>query len=201
VRLAAKPAGGQQASGSQGLQITLYTDMAMVSKPEDLCNPPLTVEVTAGSHGAARWNTVDGKRPNVKTVGEVIQQNYYIYRPVTFSRMTPLHDKRAAAAPATATTYFTLGGQVGQDRYSMSSMPQLDQANGHYVAILVPPMSTTYLPARDILLVAYAFPVDAQGIVTLREAGDPNEPGTGPMDPGLKISLADLKQVLASCKA
>lgn len=192
--------GGGQATGSQALHITLDADRAVIAQPEDLCNPPVTAEVIASAHGVARWNTADGKRPAIATVQEAMQKNYYIYRTVAFSQMTALHDTHKAAA-GSPSVYITLGGQVGQDSYSIDDMPQLEQANGHYIIMLAPPTSTTNLPAGDVLLVSYAFPVDAQGVVTLRQAGNPNEPGVGPVDPGLTITLASLKQVLASCKA
>jgi hypothetical protein len=39
----------------------------------------LTAEVVVASHGTARWNTSDGKRPaTVKTSADVTQQGYFI---------------------------------------------------------------------------------------------------------------------------
>jgi len=35
----------------------------------------------------------------------------------------------------------------------------------------------------------------------LWQAGDPNEPGAGPVQPEISIILTDLRQVLATCKA
>jgi hypothetical protein len=104
-------------------------------------------------------------------------------------------------SPVATTMSITLGGQAGQDTYSVDGMPRLEAPAGHYIVVLVPPSSTKGLPVGDILLVSYAFPVDARGMVVLRQAGKPQEPGTGAVDSEVTIALADLTQTLASCKA
>lgn len=178
------------------LHVRLIIDRAVFTKPGDLCNPILTAEVIVGSHGAARWNTPNGQRPPVTTSAEIVDQNYFIYRPVTFGRFIPLHDRRAAPT----VEYITVGGWVGQDSYEADELPQLPEVGGHYVVVFAPPVSATALARGDVMLASYAFPVTAAGTVILQQAGDPNEPGIGTPQPAITIPLADLTQLLASCK-
>jgi hypothetical protein len=67
------------------------------------------------------------------------------------------------------------------------------------VVVFAPPTITEGLPTGSVLLASYAFPVDAHSMVILHQAGSPNEPGTGAVQPELSVALADLKSTLASC--
>jgi hypothetical protein len=185
-----------QQSATPPLRVRLSLDRAVFTKSEELCNPILTADVMVGSHGAARWNTLNGQRPPVTTSAEVLRQNYFIYAPVTFSRFIPLHDRRAAPTAE----YITVGGQVGQDSYEADELPQLPEVGGHYIVVFAPPLSATPLARGDAMLASYAFPVTAAGVVILQQAGDPNEPGSGTPQPAITIPLADLTQLLVSCK-
>jgi hypothetical protein len=49
----------------------------------------------------------------------------------------------------------------------------------------------------DSLFVSYAFQVDASGNVNIQQAGGPNEPGVGPVQPEISVKLSDLKTMLA----
>jgi hypothetical protein len=52
---------------------------------------------------------------------------------------------------------------------------------------------------EDRLIVYEAFPIDQQDIVTLQVAGNPNEPGVGPVQQQVTIPLAQLRLDLAHC--
>ena len=179
------------------LNLWFEIDRFQFTKPEDLCNPPLVAEVVVGAHGAARWNTVDGKRPPITTGGKVVRQGYFIYALVTFSSFTPL--RAHGLLPGSA--FMTLGGQVGQDSYRYGDYPQVSGDGGHYILVITTPAPRKGMTPADTLLVSYAYPVDASGKVILQRAGDPNEPGPGVPQPEISVALTDLKTLLARCAA
>jgi hypothetical protein len=190
------PASAQQ-TPLPAMHIWLEIDRWQYTKAEQLCGAPLVAEVVAGAHGHARWNTEDGKRPPLATAGEIIRQGYIIYMPVTFASYTPLriHGLLPGAS------FMTIGGQVGQDTYRYGDYPQLSGAGSHYIVVITTPAPREGLMPTDILLVSYAFPIDANGKVTLQLAGDPHEPGVGPVQPEITVALTDLKTTLAQCAA
>jgi hypothetical protein len=186
----------QQGAVSPPFTIRLHADRIVLSKPEDLCNSSLLVDGIVGGHGPSRWNTNDGKRPNLATSSEVVRQGYYIYTPVTFPQFTGLQDKDKSVA----SLYYTLGGAVGQDSYFIDEEPQLE-VGGHYLIDFTPPGPHNGPPTGNVLLTSYAYPITPEGKIILQRAGNPNEPGTGPVQPEISITLTDLRQLLASCKA
>jgi hypothetical protein len=168
---------GQQ-NTSPGLHIELHADRFEFTSSEQFCQTLFTAEALVGSHGAARWNTADGKLPaGVTTYAAVIHQNLRIYTPITFTRLAPLLDHRHV----TTKEFLTVGG--------------------HYLVVLWPSTPQTGGNTEERLVVGNTYPIDAQGIVTLQQAGDPNEPGSGQRDPAITVPLASLKQQLANCKA
>jgi hypothetical protein len=167
------PASAQQ-TPLPAVHIDLEIDRCMYTIPKQLCDAPLVAEVVVGVHGEARWNTEDGKRSPIATGGEIVRQGYFIYAPVTFTSFTPLHAHELAHGVA----YMTIGGQVGLDGYRYGDYPQLPVAGGHYILVI-----TTPAPRK----------------VIIQRAGDPNEPGTGPVQPEIAVALADLKATLARC--
>jgi hypothetical protein len=188
-----------QAAVQQTPLPAVHTDLEigrwMYTVPKQLCDAPLVAEVVVGAHGEARWNTEDGKRPPMATGGEIVRQGYFIYAPVAFASFTPLHAHGLAPGAA----YMTLGGQAGLDSYRYGDYPQLPGAGGHYILVITTPAPRQGMRPLDTLLVSCAFPVDASGKVTIQRAGDPNEPGFGPMQPEIAVALADLKTTLAQC--
>ncbi len=190
------PASAQQ-TPLPAVHIAGVVDRFQFTKPEELCNPPLVAEVVVAAHGEARWNTEDGKRPPIATAGEIIRQGYFIYTPVTFSSFTPL--RAHSLLPGEA--YMTIGGQVGQDTYRMDGDPQLSGVGGHYILIITTLTPRKGMTPANTLLVSYAYPITASGKVILQHAGDPNEPGTGSLQPEISVALADLKAMLAHCAA
>jgi hypothetical protein len=186
---------GQQNAPS-GLNIRLSADKFEFTSAQQFCQTLATAEVVVGSHGTARWNTVDGKlSAQARTPVAVLTGNYRIYTPITFARFVPLVDYRYVATKG----FLTVGGQVGQDSYSIDASPTLAGVGGHYVVVLFPSTPHTGGNTEVALVVGYAYPVDAQGIVTLQPAGNPKEPGIGPPQPAITIALASLRQQLAAC--
>jgi hypothetical protein len=183
------------------VHIWMIVDRFMYTKSEQLCNAPLVAEVVVGAHGDARWNTIDGARPALATEGEIMRKGYLIYTPTSFSSFTPLRQHSLASNPTA--TFVTIGGQVGQDTYQIDGLPQPPSIGGHYVVVITPPalaLAKGQTPA-DVLLISYVYPVGATGKVIIQQAGDPNEPGVGPVQPEIAVALADLKATLAQCAA
>ncbi len=201
---ACEAVGGQPGSGATGqqgaptgLNVVLHADKFEFTSAGQFCQTLFTAEVVVGAHGTARWNTPDGKLPaGITTSQAVIKNNLRIYTPVTFSRLAPFVDHRHVSTKE----FVTIGGQVGNDRYQVDEDPDLAGAGRHFLVVLAPSTPQTGGNTEEALVVGWAYPVDAQGVVTLQQAGDPNEPGSGPLQPAITIPLAALKQQLASCK-
>lgn len=187
-----------QPNVSGGLHIRLDADMFQYTSADQFCQTLVTAEVVVGSHGTARWNTANGTLPaGIKTSTAVIKGNLRIYTPITFTRFVPLVDHRHVATKE----FLTLGGQVGQDSYYIDEVPTLPDTGGHYVVVLYPSTPQTGGNTEVSLVVGHAYSVNAQGMVVLQPAGNPNEPGTGPVQQAITIALTSLKQQLAACKA
>lgn len=167
-------------------------------KPEDMCGEMLVADVVVGTPLATRWNTPDGTVSlDAARQGpeEVVWQGYLIYKVVQFTKMTLLVDHR----PAPTKQFVTLGGQVGQDRYMIGGEPQLTPGQ-HYVVVFDPPSTIPHPFVGGTMLLAYAYPVDAQGMVHFLDAPGPGDKGTGPYTPPIVLTLDSLKQILAACK-
>ncbi|HEX9068718.1 MAG TPA: hypothetical protein VF807_08105 [Ktedonobacterales bacterium] len=170
-----------------------------MTKPEEMCQRALVADVVVGPPKATRWNTPDGTLPaSVANKGapEVVSEGYFIYKLVTFSRLTVLRDQRRLLTQQ----YMTIGGQVGQGTYVISEEPQLIPGT-RYLVMFDHPGYAPGMPAGETMILSFAYPIDAQERVVLQQAGDPNEPGGGVPQPEIKYSLAYLKQVLVSCTA
>lgn len=186
-----------QPKATTGLHIRLSADKFQFTSADQFCQALLTAEIVVGSHGTARWNTANGVLPaTIKTATAAVQGNYRIYTPVTFARLVPLVDHRRVVTKE----FLTLGGQVGQDSYFIDDVSTLPGTSGHYLVVLYPSMPQTGGNTEVSLVVGNAYPVDAQGMVVLQVAGNPNEPGVGPTQPAIAIALTSLEQQLAACK-
>lgn len=196
VGQAGSGATGQQGT-STGLNVRLSADKFQFTSAGEFCQTLVTAEVVVGSHGVGRWNTPDGKLPaGITTSRAVMTNSLRIYTLVTFSRLVPLVDHRHV----TAKEFFTVGGKVGSDSYRIDEEPDLAGTGGHFIVVLSPSTPQTGGDSEEALIVGWAYPVDAHGVVILQQAGNPNEPGTGQLAPTITIPLASLKQQLASCK-
>src|SRR5579885_800564 len=203
----ASPAANQRSSTADQSYppITLHdeADRYEFNTPERMCSALLVAEVTHITHGKSRWNTPDGLRPHISAVAPhasiaqtIVEQGYRIYTPVQFGMMKIFKDHRQQETEA----FMTLGGQVQQDQYWLDPFPQLRDGD-HYVIVFSPTIQPGQGKVETWLLVYNAFPVDAQGIVTLQQAGSPNEPGPGKPQPAVTISLSNLQQQLAGCRS
>ena len=192
----APDSGGQPVTGP-GVHVLLTADKFEFTSADQFCQSLVTAEVVVGGHGTPRWNTPDGTLPaTIRTPDDVLAHNYRIYTPARFTRFVPLIDHRQVPTQE----YLTVGGQVGKDSYRIDLSPTLPGTGGHYVVVLAPstPPSGAHLDVA--LVVGWAYPVDAHGIVVLQQAGNPHEPGGGMPPPAITIALTDLAQRLVQCK-
>ena len=167
-----------------------------VSTPQAMCQGmPLVAEVIVGGTGPSHWNTPDGVRPATDYARAIERAGYGIYTDVQFSRLNVMLDHRHKPTQQ----FLMLGGQVGQDSYSMTGYPKLTVSGRYVVVFAADLIPTTNGYTEDRLVVYDAFPIDRQNIVTLQQAGNPNEPGIGPVQQKVTIPLAQLQQDLAHC--
>jgi hypothetical protein len=183
-------------SAPTGLNVHLEADRFEYTAAGQFCQTLFTAEAVVGAHGVARWNTPDGKLPaGITTSQAVIKNNLRIYMPVTFSRLVPFIDHRHVPTQE----FLTVGGRVGNDSYRIDGDPDLAGAGGHFIVVFAPSTPQTGGNTEAALVAGWAYPVDTQGVVTLRQAGNPNEPGIGQPLPAITIPLDALRQQLASC--
>lgn len=164
--------------------------------PKDMCQgTPLVAEVIVGGTGPGRWTTPDGARPATSDYRAIEKAGWHIVTPVRFSRFNILLDHRTSQTQE----FLMLGGQVGQDSEEAIPFPQL-AIGARYVVVFSPDNDLATGKYTEVrLLVFNAFPIDQQNIVTLQVAGDPNEPGVGPVQQQIMIPLSQLQQDLAHC--
>ncbi len=189
---------GQSAQARPPIHIFAEVDTIQPVSPEQLCVPfhnvpYLVAEVTVQSHGAGFWNTPDGLTP---LASEIERQGYAIYTPVTFSQLQALRDARTA----TTKRFLTVGGHTARDTYYFDGMAQLSTPNGHYIIVAQEVIPAMRIGGPETMLVDIEYPITAQGMVIFREAGNPNEPGTGTLATEIAYPLATVKQALAACK-
>lgn len=120
-----------------------------------------------------------------------------IYTPISFTSMNILFDHRATKP--SPEEFATVGGQQGNTKLTIAEYPSLQTAT-RYLVVFTPALNaSTHTITSQWQLVYNAFPIDAQGIVLLQQAGSPNEPGPGKPQPEVKIALSALQQQLATC--
>ncbi len=199
---AASPTSSATRQSYGPLNVHLDADRYEFTTPQSMCSAILTAEVKNITHGKSHWNTPDGLRPNITAAPQmsisatIVQHGYRIETPVHFGTMHVLRDLRHVATQE----FMTVGGQVQQDQFWLDPFPQL-QDTGHYMIVFGPGNQPDGKGKVEEWLEVYdAFPIDAQGIVTLQQAGSPGEPGPGQPQTAVKISLVDLQHQLAACK-
>jgi hypothetical protein len=199
----------QPSQANQISQATLVLDLDVdryeFNTPASLCQAPMVAEAVAGSFGQSHWNTTNPVQPSLLSQAlptrqlkdSLIKGGYTIYTPVYFTSMTILRDQRSSKLAAEE--FVMVGGQQGTTRISIGEFPQL-KASTRYLVVVVPGLNaTTHHLTLQWQVVYNAFPIDAQGVVTLQPAGSPNEPGAGKPQPAVTITLAALQQQLAHC--
>lgn len=186
----------QPGAQSNGITIDTSSYMLPFDTPARMCHAPLVMDATIAALGASRWNTPNGARPASADPNTIVRQGYLIYTPLQLSSPHIYTDFRQQPI----SVFATFGGRVGADRYIKGGFPQV-VAGQRYVLVLIPGID---VPAQGQaptwLAVAGAFPIDVQGIVTLRAAHSEGKGASAQQYPAVTIPLAQLTQQLASCK-
>jgi len=178
-------------ASATGITIQGDPDRLLHNTPELMCPMPLVVDGSISSLGKSHWNTPDGTLPSTVGVNDIIKQGYIMYTPIFFASMHILVDRRALPT----SEFVTVGGQVGQVRYSMG-FPQVTP-HGRYILVLqIASDRQGQSPSGKMLGVEDAFPISTDGIVTLQ----PGSTEQGTVSPGVTMPLSQLSQQLANCK-
>jgi hypothetical protein len=132
----------------------------------NVCDAPLIAAVTVGSIGAGRWNTSNGARPalspGMDANGEGLFANgYYIYTPVSFSRMQIASDHRTQPTAQ----YITMGGQDGQDSMRIDGYGQVKAGQRFLLVFTYAIDPSSRKPIQNMLVVLQDFPMNEQGQV------------------------------------
>jgi hypothetical protein len=195
VFLLAGCAGGQSSAGP----IHLHSESSRLQMitPELMCKAILVMDVGVASLGQAHWNTPDGTRPASADALTLASNGYRIFTPIHFSHMHIHVDYRSQPTKEFA----TVGGRVGSD-VDEESYPQV-KPQQNYLLTLVYGIQAEQGEIKNVLIVNDAFPIDAQGIVTLRPAHTEFGPGGKNQVenfPAITRPLAQIVQELADCK-
>jgi hypothetical protein len=199
----------QPSQANQTSQATLVLDLDVdryeFNTPANLCQAPMVAEVVASSFGQSHWNTTNKVQPSLLSQSmptrqlkdSLIKGGYTIYTPVQFTSMKIMLDHRSSKL--SPEEFVMAGGLQGTTKITVGEFPQL-KVSTRYLVVIVPGLNaTTHRLTLQWQIVYNAFPIDAQGVVTLQQAGSPNEPGSGKPQPAVKITLTALQQQLASC--
>lgn len=197
------------AQSTQTSQATLVLDLDVdryeFNTPANMCHAPMLADVVASSTGQSHWNTTNHTQPSILSQAvptpqkreALVKGNYMIYTPIQFTSMSILRDNRPAKQ---ASEEFVIeGGQAGTTRITVGEYPHLQTAT-RYLVVFAPGINaSTHQSTYQWQVVYNAFPIDAHNMVTLQQAGSPNEPGSGKPQPEVTISLSSLQQQLAAC--
>ncbi len=167
----------------------------------NVCHAPLIIAVIVGSIGTGRWNTSNGARPalspGMEANGEGLFANgYYIYTPVSFSRMHILSDHRTQPTAQ----YITMGGQDGQDVMQIDGYGQV-RVGQHFLLVLTYASDTSSRePVQNTLVVLQDFPMNAQGQVQQFNPAYANHVGPDTPAEMMYVPLNQVVRQMLVCK-
>jgi hypothetical protein len=174
------------------LHIGGIAERVSFNTPARMCGDRLTAVGTVSGYGAAYWDTPDGTRPSFLTPAVVEQQGYAIYTPLRFSAFQVLNDNRHLPTREFA----MVGGQVGQDTYSMDGFPRPPMGQRDVMVFV----DTTRVGqpgySQETLGLYQEFLVDSHGTVWLQHTDVEQGQVVGQ---NVTIALADLTAQLATC--
>jgi hypothetical protein len=188
----AQPSGGAQSNG-----ITIQGDPLKLSfnTPELMCKAILVLDAGISGRGASHWNTPTGSRPAAADQQTLLRNGYAIYTPIQFSNMHIHMDHRSQPTREFA----TVGGQVGPDQYWIG-YPQVTPQDSYLLVLVYGIDAQSQAESKALLVVTDAFPIDAQGIVTLQAAHDEGKGADTQHFPAVTMPLSQITQQLAACK-
>jgi hypothetical protein len=178
------------AQQSNGVHIQGDASRLSFNTPELMCKAILVADAGIAGLGSSHWNTPDGTRPAAADERTLVRGGYAIYTPLHFSFMHIHVDRRSQPTHE----FDTIGGQVGPDSDSEGYPQVMSQHN--YLLVLVNGIQALQGESQTVMVVTDAFPIDAQGVVTLQDGS--TEQGT--VHPTVTAPLSQIVQQLANCK-
>ena len=178
------------AQQSNGVHIHGEADRISLNTPELMFGAILVLDAGISGLGSSHWNTPDGSRPAGADERTLVRDGYAIYAPLHFSYMHIHVDHRQQPTRE----FDTIGGQVGPDSYD-AGYPQVAPQH-NYLLVFVYGIQAQQGESQIVLIVTDAFPIDAQGIVTLQYGSTEQ----GHVYPPVTAPLSQIVQQLASCK-
>ncbi len=187
---------GQPGSQSTGITIHIDPYKIPIDTPELMCGAPLVVDTVVTALLPGHWNTQNGALPAGLDSSKVVEAGYAIYTPLQLAAMHIHVDHRQQPT----TEYALLGGQVGKDSYVSGASPHLTTGTAYLLVLLpgVPLQGQAH--TEKLMVVDEAFPIDAQGTVTLHAAHDEGKGASTQHFPAVTMPLSQIAQQLASCK-
>lgn len=167
----------------------------------NVCHAPLIAAVTVGSIGSGRWNTSNEARPplspGMETTGEGLFANgYYIYTPVSFSRMQIASDHRTQPT----IQYITMGGQVGQDSMRIDGYGQVKAGQRFLLVFTYAIDPSSRKPVQNTLVVLQDFPMNVQGQVQQFNPAYANHVGPDTSAEMMYVPLNQVVKQMLACK-
>jgi hypothetical protein len=186
----AQPAATTIAQPPATIKILGDSDRFPLNTPQLMCMATLVVDASISAIKPGHWNTPGNTAPPTTDATTILRQGYIIYTPILLSGMVTHVDHRKQQT----SEFVLLGGQAGPYLYNVR-FPTVTPGM-HYLLVFVPASDhQTRAYTQKWLVVTDAFPIDAQGIVTLQpKVTEPD--GT---TPAVTMPLSQLTQQLATC--
>jgi hypothetical protein len=181
---------GAQSSSPSGIHLHSSAARLSLITPQLMCKAILVMDAGVSELGASHWNSPDGTRPAEADEQTLLRDGYAIYTPMHFSYMHIHVDYRSQLTKEFA----TIGGNVGPDS-DAEGYPQVMPQQNYLLTLVYGIDAQAQGETKTILIVNDAFPVDAQGIVTLR----PGDVEQGNVYPAITMPLSQIVQQLANC--
>jgi hypothetical protein len=171
-------------------------DGISLNTPELMCKAVLVMDAGVSSIGPGHWNTPDGSKPAGADASWLGTGGYAIYTPIHFSYMHIHVDYRSQPTRE----FDTVGGSAGPDSDEEEGYPQV-MPQQNYLLTLVYGIEVGKGEVKTVLIVNDAFPIDAQGLVTLQPAHTEDGQGNQVENyPAVTMPLTQIGQQLANCK-
>jgi hypothetical protein len=189
----AQPPASPQSNGihlhGESLRMSLTT-------PELMCKAILVMDVGISGLGPGHWNTPDGTRPAAADAQTLVRGGYMIYTPIHFSFMHTHVDYRSQPTKE----FDTVGGSAGPDT-DEEDYPQVTSQQNYLLTLVYGIDAQAQGETKSVMIVNDAFPIDAQGIVTLQPAHTEQGQGNQVENfPAVTMPLSQITQQLANCK-
>lgn len=182
-------------SGSTHTQSVI--DKISLNTPELMCKATLVMDASVASVGPGHWNTPDGSKPAGADASWLGMGSYAIYTPLFFSFIHIYVDHRSQPTAE----FDMVGGSAGPDRDEEAAYPHVT-IRQRYLFTMLDGFQVRKGDVLTVMIANDAFPIDAQGIVTLQPGHTEEGQGQQPeIFPAVTMPLSQIVQQLANCTA